>query len=139
MNKYNEKTFESYVYLLIILFAILVGLTKIQYNQNEDMGLFLSEFALIANGHLPYKEIFEIKDPLFLLEGGLIYKLFGPQGIFLQDIFLLLICAPLSYRIGRKMELNPFFAALGSIIFILTVLESIKLNKKFCGLISKCK
>ncbi len=121
MYKFISNSQDKYFLGLITFFAILVSFAKIQYSQYEDMGIFLSEFALIAHGHLPYKEIFEIKDPLFLLEGGLVFKFFGLQGVYLQDTFLLSVSALLSYRISRKLQLIPLFAALGSIIFILTI------------------
>ncbi len=85
------------------------------------MGQFVSEFALISKSHLMYSQIFEIKDPLFLLSGALIFSFFGIQGVFLFDYFLILFSSLLTFKISRYLNLSFFLSFVLSLIFLLTL------------------
>jgi hypothetical protein len=116
-----QKKQDKYFIYLLILFAFFFFFTRLEFSQSEDMGIFLSEFALISRHHLPYKDIYEIKDPLFLFTGGLLFKFVGKQSVYLLDALLSISSAILSYKISRKLQLTSISALFASIIFILTI------------------
>lgn len=116
-----KKNQDTLFIALLAIFSFFICLMRLDYSQHEDMGIFLSEFALIANGNPPYTGIFEIKDPLFLLAGGFVYKVFGLQGVYLQDLILVATSGAVSYIISRRLGLNQLLSSVASIIFVLTL------------------
>lgn len=105
----------------IWLSSLVVGFTRISYSQAEDIGIFLSIFGFVANGEHLYSGIFDIKDPLFLLSGAALVKIFGPQSPFFLDVFLISIAGPAAFHAARSMKFNLLPSLIASLIFVLTL------------------
>jgi len=112
---------HSLIYLSIILIASYVGLSRLEYSQSEDMGIFLSIFGFLSKGSSLYSGIFDIKDPLFLLSGGYLFKLFGPEAPYLLDIILFIFCGIISYKLAQRLSFSNLNSYVASIVLILTL------------------
>jgi hypothetical protein len=117
----TKKSNHFLIYLSIILITTYVGFSRLEYSQAEDMGLFLSVFGFISKGSTLYSDIFEIKDPLFLLSGGYLLKLFGPEAPFLFDIILFIFCGIFSYKLGQRLNFSKLNSYLASTVLTLTL------------------
>lgn len=116
-----KKSNYPLIYLSIILIATYVGFSRLDFSQAEDMGIFLSVFGFISKGAPLYSGIFEIKDPLFLLSGGYLLKLFGPKAPYILDIMLFISCGMFSFKLAQKMNFSKLNSYLASIVLLLTL------------------
>lgn len=107
--------------ICLVLFSFYVGLTRFEYLQGEDYGVFLSVFGFVAKGVPLYSGVFDIKDPLFLLTGAVLVKLFGPEGPFLLDILLFMVAGAMAYKTACALNFDRFTAVTGSVILLLTL------------------
>jgi hypothetical protein len=112
---------DTAVIICLVLFSFYVGLTRFAYLQGEDYGVFLSVFGFVAKGVPLYSGILEIKDPLFLLTGAVLVKLFGPEGPFLLDILLFMVAGAMAYKTAVALNFDRFTSATGSVIILLTL------------------
>ena len=113
----NEKS----LCICIIFISFLFGISRIGLSQSEDYGVFLSIFGFVAKGVPLYSGVFEMKDPLFLLFGSLLFSVFGSKGPFLFEIILFPISGYLSYKFARDIYFSQFIALISSIIFVATL------------------
>lgn len=105
------------LFLIWIFLGSVFALRTISFSQQEDMGFFLSEAALISRGHALYEEIFELKDPLFLWLSGLSFLIAGKSGPYLLDSLLVVISAPVAYFTARALGSHKYLGILSAILF----------------------
>lgn len=127
MQEINSK-FQKYLKSGILkldgtLLALLpVGLVfavfTLTYSQAEDMGQFLSQTAALVRGHHLYRDIWEVKDPLFFVIATLSTFVFGRGGPYIADALAVALSAPVSYLALKSMNINKQFSAIGAIIFV---------------------
>ena len=116
-----KKSNYLLIYLSIILIATYLGSSRLEYSQAEDMGIFLSMFGFVSKGISLYSGIFDIKDPLFLLSGGYLFKLFGPEAPYLLDIILFIFCGTFSFKLAEEMNFSKLNSYLASIVLLLSL------------------
>jgi hypothetical protein len=102
---------------VLMCFGVLLGFFTLTYSQNEDMGIFLSEFSLISNGHRVYSGIMEIKDPLFLWFGGISTWFFGSRAPYLFDAFFVMISPVVAYGFARSCKASKTWSIVSAVFF----------------------
>lgn len=113
MNMIKRKPEE----LCLFIFGIAIGFMTLSYTQNEDMGIFISETALIARGTHVYTGIFEVKDPLFLWLGGLATWLVDLRAPFLVDAVFVMVSPLVAFKFGRSLQLSRMSSAICGVAF----------------------
>jgi len=98
-------------------FGVMLGLFTLSYSQNEDMGIFISENALLSRGYGLYSQIFELKDPLFLWSGGLTTWMFGLRGPFLLDAAFVTIAPLVAYGYARSLKISRAWSTIAAVGF----------------------
>ena len=114
----SKQLVNSHQYIFLTILALFFSIMRINYSVHEDMGVYISDFAFIAKGHDLYTEIYENKDPLFMLTGGLFFYFFGILGPYLLDTLLIITASIITFKISLKLNLNYFFSLLSSFIFL---------------------
>jgi len=103
--------------ITLSFFGLILGCFTLSYSQNEDMGIFISENALLSRGYGLYSQIFELKDPLFLWSGGLTTWLFGIQGPFLLDATFVAASPLIAYGYARALKISKLWSTIAAIGF----------------------
>jgi hypothetical protein len=106
---------------LIVLVSVVITLSRIQFSQAEDMGIFLTVSALVANGYKLYEEVIDIKDPLFFYTTAITIKLFGLKSAFLLDVFWVTGSTLIAFWLLKKFGFAQYVSFFSSIAFLLTL------------------
>jgi hypothetical protein len=122
-NSDFKKRFSEFDWMIIFLFLIGVffAVFSLHYSQAEDMGQFLSETAVLARGQSLYRDIFELKDPLFFYSSTLITLFIGRSGPYILDAIAVAIAAPVAYLALKSLYMDRFKSAVGAVLFVGTL------------------
>jgi len=115
-SRYSAKN-DFKLIICLALFGVVIALLTLEIWQGEDVGIFLSEVSLIDRGHKLYSEIYEIKDPLFLLSSALAYSAFGIIGPFILDALAIALTAPVGFVASRTLGFSVLSSTLGTVLF----------------------
>jgi putative flippase GtrA len=118
---FQSKSINIVVIIFLMIFSLYVGLTRFEYSQGEDMGIWLSVFGFVAKGVPLYSGVFDNKDPLFLLSGAYLVNQFGAEAPFLLDVLLFIVVAPVAYRASCAFGFDRFTSFAGAVILVLTL------------------
>jgi hypothetical protein len=123
MNGELKKSFLKFDQMVILLFGIglYFAIFTLTYLQWEDMGQFLSETAVLARGQNLYRDIFEIKDPLFFVTSTLSTLLIGRSGPYIVDAIAVALAAPIAYVALKSLSIDKFKSAVGAVLFVGTL------------------
>jgi len=117
----KKLTEEKWVYLTLIAAGLFVSIFSVYFTQAEDMGIFLSVSSLLTKGYKLYKDVFEIKDPIFFYSAAGMIKIFGLRGAFLIDFILITMSPICSYAAMKNLEFRKLTCFISSILFTLTL------------------
>ena len=112
---------DRILFSYLLTLGILISACSVYFTQAEDMGLFLTVGSLVSKGYKLYREIFEIKDPIFFYSAAGMLKIFGLRGPFLIDIVLITISPILSYLALRNLDFKKEVSFASSIFFTLSL------------------
>ena len=107
-NIKNKFTEFDWMLIFLSLVGAFFAIFTLHYSQAEDMGLFLSETAALARGQSLYRDIFEIKDPLFFYSSTLSTLLIGRSGPYILDALAVAFAAPVAYLALKSLFIDRF-------------------------------
>lgn len=107
------------IMLLMLVTGTLASALVLEYSTAEDMGLFLSEAAMVSSGHKLYVDFFELKDPLFLWLIGLEYHFFGRMGPYIGDGLAVAVAPLVAFKAARSLDIKSWYAGMSGVVFLL--------------------
>lgn len=120
-NIKNKFTEFDWMLIFLSLVGVFFAIFTLHYSQAEDMGLFLSETAALARGQSLYRDIFEIKDPLFFYSSTLSTLFIGRSGPYILDALAVVFAAPVAYLALKSLFIDRFKSAVGAVLFVGTL------------------
>ena len=117
LDKYSDTRFFGF----LIIFSLVVTLSRIEFSLEEDMGIFITVSSLLNRGYRLYQDVTDIKDPLFFYSIAIVIKAFGLKAAFMLDAVWVTVSAIFGFKLLREYKFPKYICLLSSVIFILTL------------------
>lgn len=112
------------LFITTFISIFFIGYTKTNYDVGYgDFYVFFSIHQLIDAGYSLYKDIWDHKDLGFYLFNQFFYKIFGPKGLFISTLFIIIIFYfSFLYYLKKNLILKNYYSvAVLSVFFIVSI------------------